>query len=235
MKTHLIILLICIPCLLFAQNYEKEGDELFAKAQYEKAEKKYAAAIEITGSNAALNQKKAKCAKCLSLLTKAQTAERQANDIKSYELARTYYLDLYKEHALSAHKNKADAMRQKANAIAEQQRVAEQAERDRLAKIEQEKRDKAEAEQKARIEREKRAQEQKIAQQEEEARKAKAREDAAAKKRKAEAERKQKEVENLSQLSQILNAPLGLSNIKWTDSKRKVLGIAAIMPFFVSV
>ena len=40
MKTKLLTLfLLLLPIGLFSQNYEKEGDDLFAQAQYEQAEK----------------------------------------------------------------------------------------------------------------------------------------------------------------------------------------------------
>ena len=46
MKTKLITILLCLfPLLAYAQNYEQQGDELFAQAQYEKVIKKYDAAI----------------------------------------------------------------------------------------------------------------------------------------------------------------------------------------------
>ena len=40
MNTKILTLLIlCLPILVVAQNYEQQGDELFAQAQYEKAVK----------------------------------------------------------------------------------------------------------------------------------------------------------------------------------------------------
>lgn len=59
MKTKLLTLFLClIPVILSAQNYEKEGDELFAQAQYEAAYKKYAAFIAAVGETDAENRNK---------------------------------------------------------------------------------------------------------------------------------------------------------------------------------
>ena len=71
MKTKLITILLCLfPLLAYAQNYEQQGDELFAQAQYEKAEKKYKAAIEMSGTSSSLQAKKEKCSQCASLLSR---------------------------------------------------------------------------------------------------------------------------------------------------------------------
>lgn len=68
MKTKLFIILLSIlPMHAWAQtpNYEQQGDELFAQAQYEKALKKYRAAIEITGESPSLRDKIAKAEQLL--------------------------------------------------------------------------------------------------------------------------------------------------------------------------
>ena len=122
--------------LTFSQNYEKEGDDLFAQAQYEQAEKKYKAAIAIVGESQTIKQKQDKCTKCKNLLTKAQTAEKESR----YSDAAKYYSNLYAIHALPKYQSKANAMKQK-----EKQR-----EKDRIAKIEEEKR-KAELERQTKI------------------------------------------------------------------------------------
>lgn len=58
MKLRIIILLIALPIFLFAQkNYEKEGDVLMTQKQYEKAIKKYRAAIEVSDNKDSLNDK----------------------------------------------------------------------------------------------------------------------------------------------------------------------------------
>ena len=50
MRTKFItILLSLFPLLVYAQNYEQQGDELFKQAQYEKAIKKYNAYIAFAG------------------------------------------------------------------------------------------------------------------------------------------------------------------------------------------
>lgn len=139
MKTKLLTLLLLLFSIgLFSQNYEKEGDDLFAQAQYEQAEKKYKAAIAINGETPSVKQKQEKCAKCKFLLTKAQTAEKESR----YSDATKYYLDLYAIHSLTNYQNKANAMKQRARK-AEQEMLAKQeadrrAEQERLAKLEQE-------------------------------------------------------------------------------------------------
>ena len=151
MKTKLLTLLFLIlPAYIFCQNYDKEGDDLFAQAQYEQAEKKYKAAIAILGEIPAIKQKLSNCSKCRSLLTKAQTAERESR----YSDAVKYYSDLYTIHTLAKYQAKANAMKQKA-------RQVELAEQERHAKIEAER--KAERERQARIEAERRAEQERQA------------------------------------------------------------------------
>ena len=159
MKKIIFLLLLCIPTLLFSQNYEQQGDELFAQAQYEKAAKKYSAAIEMSGESSSLQAKKEKCAKCASLLARAKSAEENASDIAGYESARKLYSDLFAIHAMPTYKNKANALQRKADTIREQQRIAERAERERQAKIEAERKAKAEAERQAQIEKDRKSKE----------------------------------------------------------------------------
>lgn len=124
MKTRLFtLLLLLFPICLFAQNYEKEGDDLFAQAHYEQAEKKYKAAIAIEDETPAVKQKQDKCSKCKSLLTKAQTAEKESR----YNDAAKYYSNLYSIHPLASYQSKANAMKQKA----EQADLAQKKERER--------------------------------------------------------------------------------------------------------
>ena len=146
----LTLLLLCLPILLGAQNYEQQGDELFAQAQYEKAEKKYAAAIEMSGANSSLQSKKENSAKCASLLTSAKKAEETASSIADYENASKLYSDLYAIHALQSYKSKADTLKRKATNI-EQENVkraaqAERAEQERKLKEAEEARVRAEQE-----------------------------------------------------------------------------------------
>ena len=125
MKTKLLTALFCIlPLFAFTQNYEKEGDDLFAQAQYEQAEKKYKAAIAILGESQTIKQKQDKCTKCKSLLAKAQTAEKESR----YSDAAKHYSNLYAIHSLAKYQSKANLMKQKA-------KQAELAERERQAKI----------------------------------------------------------------------------------------------------
>ena len=59
MRTKLLSLLFLLfPISLFSQNYEKEGDDLFAQAQYEQAEKKYKAAIALVGESQTIKKSK---------------------------------------------------------------------------------------------------------------------------------------------------------------------------------
>lgn len=110
MKTKLLSLLfLLLPIYLFSQNYEKEGDDLFAQAQYEQAEKKYKAAIAISGESQTIKQKQDKCTKCKSLLANAQTAEKESR----YSDAAKYYSSLYAIHSLAKYQSKANAMKNK--------------------------------------------------------------------------------------------------------------------------
>lgn len=106
----LTLLLLLLPICLFAQNYEKEGDNLFIQAQYEQAEKKYKAAIVVLGETASLKQKQLNCSKCASLLANAKTAENETR----YDDAAQYYSDLYAIHSLAKYQSKANALKQKA-------------------------------------------------------------------------------------------------------------------------
>ena len=163
MKSKLItiLLLYLFPLLTFAQNYEQQGDELFAQAQYEKAEKKYKAAIEMSGTSTSLQSKKEKCAKCASLLVRAKSAEENASDISEYIDASKLYSDLFAVHALPIYRNKANALQRKADTIREQQRTAEQAERERQAKLEAERKARLEAERQSQIEKDRKYREEK--------------------------------------------------------------------------
>lgn len=139
MKTKLLSLLfVLLPIGLFSQNYEKEGDELFAQTQYEQAEKKYKAAIAISGESQTIKQKRDNCSKCKSLLVKAETAEKESR----YSDAAKHYSDLYAIHSLAKYQSKANALKQKIQKL-EQQRLAKieeekRVERERQAKLEEE-------------------------------------------------------------------------------------------------
>ena len=122
MKTKIFALLMsCLPVLVGAQNYEQKGDELFAQAQYEKAVKQYSAAIEVLGTSPSLQSKKEKCSQCAKLYKLAVSSEESSN----YAEASKAYADLYAIHTLTKYKSKADAMKQKANAIIAQQKKTE--------------------------------------------------------------------------------------------------------------
>lgn len=109
MKTKcLALLLLCLPLVLGAQNYEQQGDELFAQAQYEKAVKKYKAAEAVAEMNGLvisqqLREKKDKTLKCIDLLGKANSAE----DNQQYEEAESLYSELYALHPLPSYLSKA--------------------------------------------------------------------------------------------------------------------------------
>lgn len=114
MKTKLLTTLLCfLPLFAFSQNYEKEGDDLFAQAQYEKAEKKYKAALLIMGETPSILQKQINCSKCKTLLIKAQTAGQASR----YSEAAKYYEDLYALHSLSKYQVQANTMKQMAKRI----------------------------------------------------------------------------------------------------------------------
>ena len=115
----LTILLFLFPVMLFAQNYEKEGDVCFEKGEYQEAEKKYKAAAALSGESSALKNKQDKSSTCFELLTKAKDAEKDENYSKAADL----YDELYSFHNLSKYQQKADFLKQKA---AQQVKQAEQ-------------------------------------------------------------------------------------------------------------
>lgn len=96
--------------LVEAQKLEQEGDELFAKAQYEQAEKKYHAAIVLLDEDPALKQKQTNSSWCAATLQNAQTAEKETR----YDDAAKHYSDLYAVHSLAKYQSKVNAMKQKA-------------------------------------------------------------------------------------------------------------------------
>lgn len=111
MKTRLFtLLLLLFPICLFAQNYEKEGDDLFAQAQYEQANKKYKAAIVVSGETPALKKKQTNSSWCATTLKNARTAEKESR----FNEAAKYYSDLYAIHSLAKYQSKANALKQKA-------------------------------------------------------------------------------------------------------------------------
>ena len=130
MKTKLLTILLCVlPALIAAQNYEKEGDDLYAQSNYELAIKKYNAAQAVAGESASVSQKIAKAKKCGALLNQARLAEQratQSNSATDYEKASQLYASLYAEHASSAYKSKSAAMKQKAESIRSQVRIEQQ-------------------------------------------------------------------------------------------------------------
>lgn len=125
MKTKfLTILLFLFPVMLFAQNYEKEGDVCFEKGEYQEAEKKYKAAALLSGESSVLEQKQKNSSTCFDLLTKVQEAEQDG----MYSNAANLYEKLYSIHSLSKYQEKAEAYRQKVALIQkekEQQNIDE--------------------------------------------------------------------------------------------------------------
>lgn len=110
MKTKLLTILLCLfPVMLFAQNYEKEGDMCFEKGEYQEAEKKYKAAALLSGESSVLSQKQKNSSTCFELLTKVQEAEQDG----MYSNAANLYEKLYSIHSLSKYQEKAEAYRQK--------------------------------------------------------------------------------------------------------------------------
>ena len=177
MKTKFFTLILCIfPVFLSAQNYEKEGDDLYAQGKYEQAVKKYNAAISIVGESSAVNNKIANAKKCNNLLAQAQAAEKTAvetNSATDYEQAGKLYAELYDVHALQKYKTKSSQYKQKSIDIPLAKQLAAQAERERLAKEEADRKAKAEAAKKAQQERERIAREKAVMRQQEEAERAK--------------------------------------------------------------
>lgn len=95
-------------------DYEKQGDELFARAQYEKAKKKYKATEVVTelrgqAISAQLKEKKDKLSKCMDLIRKAIASE----DNQQYEEAEMFYSEIYAVHALPIYKQKATEYKRK--------------------------------------------------------------------------------------------------------------------------
>ena len=117
MKTKILMALLCLcPLFAVAQNYEQQGDELFAEGQYEQAVKKYKAAevyAEMSGQmvSSQLTQKKEKAQKCAVLLKKATTAEEN----NQYSEAATAYTELYALHALVSYDKKAKTLNGKSS------------------------------------------------------------------------------------------------------------------------
>lgn len=194
MKTKFLTALLCImPLLAYAQNYEQQGDELFAQAQYAKALKKYSAAIEMSGATSSLKTKKEKCSKCASLLARAKAAEESASTSVEYENAGSLYNELYSLHSLSSYKSKATQLQKKADAIRIEQERIEQAEQERIAQ-ERQRADSIRRE--AQKERERQEQ---IKHEEE----------------------KMRSLLNNSNITmkELLDHPLGVKNIQWMDSR----------------
>ena len=155
MKTKLLALFLCLcPLMLSAQDYKKEGDELFQQAQYEKAIKKYKAYIAFAGEDPAVSKRIANAEKCNSLFSRAKSAEQSAaesSNAANYEEASRLYSELYSLHPLSSYKSKASQLQNKADAI-RMERV--RAEQERLANLEAERKAKLEAERQAELEKE---------------------------------------------------------------------------------
>jgi hypothetical protein len=200
MKTKLITILMCLcPLLLYAQDYKKEGDELFQQAQYEKAIKKYNAYIAFAGEDPAVSKRIANAEKCNSLLSRAKSAEQvaaESSNATKYEEASRLYSELYSLHPLSSYKSKATQLQNKADAIRIDQERAEQAELERIA-LERQRSDSIRRE--AQKERERQEQ------------------------IRREEERRQYLLRNSNiTMKELLDHPLGVANIQWTDNREKL-------------
>lgn len=120
MKSLFLTVLLCIvPMLLFAQNYEKKGDELFQQAKYGEALKQYNAAVEFSGEGNSLLNKQKKAENCKNWLEQAIKAE---NTSKFAEASRLYQ-KLYDVHPLEKYNSKAQSLGAKAE---QQAKAAEQ-------------------------------------------------------------------------------------------------------------
>lgn len=136
MKTKILALLIlCLPVLLCAQSYEQQGDELFAQAQYEKAVKKYNAAIELGVASLQVSQKVQNAQKCISLSTSATNAENN----NSYSKASALYTQLYELNSIPLYQEKISFCQKKIKE-AEQARIQHEVEVREKARKEEEKR-----------------------------------------------------------------------------------------------
>ena len=138
MRTKFIALLLCLcPLLLIAQDYKKEGDELFQQAQYTKAIKKYNAYIAFAGEDPAVSKRIADAQKCNSLLSRAKSAEQAAaesSNAEKYEEANRLYSELYSLHSLPSYKSKVTQLQKKADAIRIERERKEAEERKRIAR-----------------------------------------------------------------------------------------------------
>ena len=202
MKTKLVTLFLCLcPLMLSAQDYKKEGDELFQQAQYEKAIKKYKAYIAFAGEDPAVSKRIANAEKCNSLLSRAKSAEQSAaesSNAANYEEASRLYGELYSLHPLSSYKSKVTQLQNKADAIRQERERAEQAEQERIAR-EQQRADSIRQE--AQKERERQEQI----------------------KREEEKRRYLLQNSNIT-MKELLDHPLGVANIQWTDSREILFG-----------
>ena len=202
MKTKLITLFLCLcPLLIYSQDYKKEGDELFQQAQYEKAVKKYNAYIAFAGEDPAVSKRIANAQKCISLLSRAKSAEQAAAESSSYEKydeASSLYNELYSLHSLSSYKSKATQLQKKADALRVEQEEEERAERERIAQ-ERQRADSIRRE--AHKERERKEQV----------------------RREEEKRRRLLESSNIT-MKELLDHPLGVANIQWTDSREILFG-----------
>ena len=79
----LTLLMLCVPIFLASQNYEQQGDELFKQTQYEKAIKKYNAAVELGVASSQVSQKIQNAKKCTSLSSSAINAENNSDYSKA--------------------------------------------------------------------------------------------------------------------------------------------------------
>ena len=111
MKTKLFAILFCIiPTLIFSQNYEKQGDELFKEAKYADALKKYNAAIELSGEGESLLKKQENARTCQKTLEQAYKAETEGRFGEASQL----YKKLFNLHALEEYNSKSLSLSAKA-------------------------------------------------------------------------------------------------------------------------
>lgn len=202
MKTKLITLFLCIcPLLLIAQDYKKEGDELFQQAQYEKAIKKYKAYVAFVGEDPAVSKRIADAQKCNSLLLRAKSTEQAAaesSNTAKYEEASRLYGELYSLHPLASYKSKVTQLQNKTETIRMERERAEQVERERIAQ----ERQRADS---IRRETQKEHERQEQIRREEEKR------------------RRLLENSNIT-MKELLDHPLGVANIQWTDGRDVIFG-----------
>lgn len=138
MKTKILIALLCLfPLFTLAQNYEQQGDELYAQAQYEKAIKKYNAAAELNAAGSQVSQKIQNSKQCILLCRAAVSAE----STNAYSKALDIYTQLYKLNSIPLYKEKITLYERKITEVEQARLQKEAVERQKAEEAEQRRRE----------------------------------------------------------------------------------------------